>query len=76
MKLKPAKIKTMSFYVDQKDGFILEVVETKTMYEAWIYHADYGVKKLMFGLMKEDTTFNDFIETATANITDYIERYF
>lgn len=83
MKLEPAELKTTSFYIKQKgieDGFILEVIETKSMFEAWIYHAEYGIKSLMFGLMKEDTTYNDFIETATANlmeyITDYIEQYF
>lgn len=56
-------------------GFRMEIVEKTDTFECWIYHSNYGIKDLMFGGKKADTTKEDFIELAKANYIDYLKGY-
>lgn len=52
------------------DGrFCVDIVEKEDTYEMWVYLKDYGVKEFCFGLMREDTTLDDFLDTVDANLS-------
>lgn len=65
-----------------KYDFLIDIV-TKTneyYYEAWIYHNQYGIKDLMFGIPTENQTYEEFLEIVFNNldeyITDYVDEHF
>lgn len=72
---KIADHKTETF--DVGEGYLMDVITmpSNEMYEAWIYHKDYGIKSLMFGISQNDMTYEEFIETAYCNTDDYISFY-
>lgn len=61
------------------EGFIIECFEEPVRgcisYVAYLSHPDYGVKKFMFGLSPEQTSFDGFIEVVENSIDEYIEIY-
>lgn len=60
-----------------KKGFLVDIV-TKSLkyeYEAWIYHEEYGIKDLMFGVPTEQQTYEEFLEIVFNNIDEYINYY-
>ena len=65
------KFKTFGY----DDGFRMDIVITENNYEGWIYHKDYGVKKLMFGLPKSQQTYDEALEIFSYNVDEYIESY-
>ena len=78
---------TITFEVG--DGFMVDIVDNKEegLFEAWLYHKNYGVKSSMFGEPKkqkvkdDEMTLEQFIESVEANlltedyIGDYAEEY-
>ena len=66
--------KITTFIPDQFTDFRVDVVETKTTYEAWIYHKDHGHKDFMFGL-ENKTNINEFTEVVEGNINQYVKDY-
>lgn len=76
-KYKEIKQTTRTF---QHDGnYYIDIVEGPEMYEAWLYHKDYGVKMLMFGQTKAGRRsfdpLQDFIDMTLAYPQEYIETY-
>lgn len=65
------KFKTFGY----DNGFRMDVVITENNYEGWIYHKDYGVKELMFGLPKFQQTYDEALEIFSYNVDEYIESY-
>lgn len=58
------------------DGnFRIDIVEKKTEYEAWIYRHDTGIKSHIIGVMKKDTTFENFVEMIECNLEEDKEHY-
>lgn len=63
------------------DGdFIVEIVETADLFEAWIGRERYGAKEYFFGIPKGSTTKDKFEELVFANFDkyakDYVENHF
>ncbi len=85
MRMKKTNIKTTAF--ECKGGFMCDVVETDTEFQAWLYHKSYGTKELMFGVasdgsgMRADgvpvgpTNIDEFVSLIEFNIDEYIEDY-
>ena len=76
-------IKTITFEVNKEPGFLVDIVENKELYYAWLYHKDYGIKELMFGSAKDQhPNIDDFIDMVEANIDNqyyvlgYKDEYF
>lgn len=60
-----------------KYHFLVDIVKKSNVfiYEAWIYHDQYGVKDLMFGIPTEQQTYEEFLEIVFNNIDEYIDSY-
>ena len=71
--MKKSNFKTETFTWD--GGFMVDVVTTSDTYEAWIYHKDYGIKELMFGMPKKQQSYEKFIEIVEWNVDDDIFAY-
>lgn len=76
MKLSTQKI---TRFTDGK--YLIDIVETRSEFEAWIRRSDCGVSDLMFGVPKkqnpeaEKTTFDEFVEMVEANLPFYKKTY-
>lgn len=59
------------------DGFLIDVFENKTedTYEAWIYHKDYGMKNLMFGMPTTQQRYKEFLECVECDIDEQKRIY-
>lgn len=74
IKAKKANIDIESWEV--WDGFILDLVTKGTeTYEAWIYHTDYGIKTLMWGVPQDSTTYGEFKDMVASSVAENIEGY-
>ena len=74
MKLTDTKITRF-----EDDGFLVDIVETPELYEAWISHKSYGVSSHMFGIPKKnptlpDMTFELFMSMVTVHLD--MHKYF
>lgn len=69
--MKKLEIKTTTY--DCGDGFRIDIVETDEEQEAWLYHKDYGVKELMFGVDKHLYRLDQFLDDHRVNADK--ERY-
>ena len=59
-----------------EDGdFLIDIVETADVYEAWLYRKDYGVKDLMFGMLKKDYSEDRFLNFVIVNLEWHEEFY-
>ena len=68
-------LKTTAYNVG--DGFCIDIVETDDLFEAWIYHIDYGIKEYMFGSLKSDKTdYGVFVSMARNEFDDYRDDYY
>lgn len=64
--------KAVTLY-DVGDDWRVEVIRREDGWrEAWLFHKDYGVKDLMFGVQSKGQELLDMIE---ANLSDYINFY-
>lgn len=52
-------------------GFLIDIIETKDQFEAWISLKGYGKKEHMFGGRKESETLESFSEIVYGNIPRY-----
>lgn len=59
---------------DAGDGFRIDVVSDPKEHEIWIYHKDYAVKMLMFGI-PTDQQYGDLIKILEANMEEYKDIY-
>ena len=59
-----------------KNVWRIDIVNNKSTYEAWLYHKDYGIKTLMFGVEAAyHDSLADFIQTVEASADDYTAIY-
>ena len=56
-----------------ENGFYLDIQEKKDTLEFYIYHKDYGIKMLMFGLCNYDASEQE--EILYANAPRYMDIY-
>lgn len=56
-------------------GFKVDIVETDTMFEAWLWHDNYGIKDYMFGYREKDMNIENFIILVEYNIANS-KRYY
>lgn len=73
MLIQMKEIKTKTYPLDK--GFFLDIVTRCKKYKAWLYHKDYGNKYLMFEMLKEQQTYEQFLEIVELNAPDYIDYY-
>ena len=59
----------------KRGEYVIEISETGETYEVWIYREQYGIKMLMFGLLKEDTPLAEFIKIVERNFYNYAATY-
>lgn len=53
------------------DGFLVDIVETNSEYSAYIYHEEYGVKVLMFGVPYLSCDRDQFIDAVESALPTY-----
>ena len=80
MALTKADHKTTTYTYEEL--WNIDIVETTDSYaplfEAWLYHRDYGIKAFMFGEPKTEVrTIEEFLEIVESNLMtgDYIDDY-
>ena len=64
--------KTITAY-EFPNGFVVELCKSKEYMEFWLYHANYGIKEMMFGIPNKCKAEHEAI--MLANIQQYIESY-
>lgn len=74
MRRDDAKTTTYKVTADQLP-FIIDIVETRDEFGAWLSRENYGIKEFMFGVSKASTSRSGFIDLVECNLTDYIELY-
>ena len=57
------------------DGYMVDIVTTPELFEAYLYHKNYGTKEHMFGLLKDDIDYNSFLLIVIGNLSFYISDY-
>lgn len=61
------------------DDYMIDIVKenkgTHFGYSAWIYHKDYGVKDLMFGIDDPNGGDKGFIDLVESSADEYIKTY-
>lgn len=67
-------IKTRTYEYDS--NFYVDIVENDTMYEAYIYDPIYTFKKFMFGVPKNQSNYEDFLDVVFNDVDNYTEYYF
>lgn len=72
-----ATIKTITYCLDSDiyAGFMIDITDNGATYEIYLYHKNYGVKSLMYGLMCNDIEYDDLIDNVSRNVADYIPGY-
>lgn len=74
MKLRKAEDYELIGYYRYGKHYYVEIIERKECFEAYLWHEQYGIKNMMFGVSK-DTSIEKFIELVEANIEEYIIYY-
>jgi hypothetical protein len=78
MKLEITDQTTKTYEIHQEgieEGFRLDITDNGKVYDAFLYHKQYGTKSLMFGCPKEQQSYDDFLEIVRCNILEYIPDY-
>jgi hypothetical protein len=80
MELNQTNYKTTSYKIEEtgsEDTFAIDITENKDSYESWLYNTECGVKVLVFGIAKDQISFQEFKDiTLNALINDgYIGWY-
>lgn len=55
------------------DDVFIDIIETRDIYESWIYSKDNSTKYFMFGCPKNQNTKADFVEMVENNLDDYLD---
>ena len=67
---------TYTYTIENGRGFLLDVVSTEDAFEAWLYHEQYGIKDMMFGLLKSKTpSLQEALDVIEPNLHEYISDY-
>ena len=53
----------------------VDITMEKHLWEAWLYKADFGVKKFMFGLAIDTYSYDEFLEIVVPNLYEHEEEY-
>lgn len=76
--MRQVSISTIATYEDD-EGFRVDIVhnteDDHPTYEAYIYHALYGVKEFMYGMLDTDVTLEQFTEMVLNDVTEYSAYY-
>ena len=73
---KTTEYKTTTYRAYESDEhFLVDIVEGRNTFEAWIYRDDYGVKDFMFGASKASTSRPGFLALVTDNLLDHVLIY-
>lgn len=56
-------------------GYYIDIIENDKMYEAMLTRKGYGVSMYMFGVLKDETSIDEFIEVIEKNLDDDIAIY-
>ena len=65
-------------YAAKEEGFYIDVTEGKECIEGWIYHEDYGIKMLIFGMpgrIEDDKRLLEMIIILSGKEREYIKIY-
>ena len=72
------RIKTRTY--EAENGFYVDIVHhtlrqngAEPLYEAYLYHKQYGIKSLMFG--SNDKDYQNFLAVVMNNLPQYMEYY-
>lgn len=79
--MKRAENQSITRFIDGE--WYIDIVETKSKFEAWIQHKNYGVSDLMFSVPKKQkigrkiykTDFEDFYELVNSQDISYMRAY-
>lgn len=78
MLIQIKEIKTKSYPLNQ--GFWIDIVTSCKEYNAWLYHKSYGIKEHIYGMQKQDITYDDFLDlienTIDEDIKFFVADYF
>ena len=69
--MKRANLKTYTY--EAGNGFMVDIVVKEDMFEAWIYHENYGVKDMMWGSPKTYTRFGETHEETLKSFKALVE---
>lgn len=76
--MKISYYQTLATY-DVGDGFYVDMVldrESKYhSYEAWMFHKDYGVKQLMYGIPIDEMSFERFETSIKCSVAEHKRFY-
>ena len=68
-------VSTITRY-DAGDGFFIDIEESLSALEAWIWTQEYEVKWQMAYIMKNrGMDYDDFVKVVEANLSQYKEQY-
>ena len=61
----------------ENSDFWIDVVDDGTVFRAYLMRKGYGVSSLMFGALKKDVTFTEFIDLVQCNLANenYVDTY-
>ena len=67
------KLRTYCERYDCGDGFYIDVIRQDKICEAWIGHADYGVKSLLYSVY--DFSTDEAVRLVTYRLDEFKEQY-
>ena len=71
--LKLTDIRTRTYEYDS--NYYVDIVERNDLYEAYIYDSNIGFKSFMFGMLKSENSYENFLDTVFDNIDEFVESY-
>lgn len=71
--MKSPSLRTQTYEMGK--GFMLDVTECRDTYEAWVWRDGFGVKDLMFSVLKSKTDMNEFLLMAERAYPEYADRF-
>ncbi len=74
---KEKSISTATYSYDPGREWLIDIVtdEEEKTYTAFLYHRDYGIKEMMYGVYMEKHSLEDFLLDIDMTASDYIENY-
>lgn len=67
------EVKTKTYVADK--GYMVDIITTCATYSAYIYHRDYGIKILMFGMPKKQQSYEEFLKIVDINFEGHKKQY-
>lgn len=72
--LRETGIITTTYETGHED-FMIDIVESRYIYEAWLYREAEGRKDIMFGIEREFWTMEEFLNKVEELLPKYIKFY-